>query len=153
RAGHDVRTAIDVVADGDDVGEHLAQVGCDRDFLHRVHDLAVLDPESARAARVVAGDQGHTLPHQFGDHEAAAHSLQHPGEIVFAAADEDVVHAAGIAGAAQSELARRVAAEQVTGHPAAADQVRIPRGHAFHVVCGRGLAAPDVRSLDDVHEL
>ncbi len=41
-----------------------------------IGERAVLDPEAARAARVVAGHAVHALPHQLGDQQARAQVLQ-----------------------------------------------------------------------------
>src|SRR5579883_1611015 len=56
RPGEERRTAIDIAADGENSREHLAQVAGDGDFVHRICDLAILDPKTGRAARVIAGD-------------------------------------------------------------------------------------------------
>jgi len=48
----------------------------DRDLVHRMHQRAVLDPVTARAARVIAGDRIHALPHQLRHEQARAHLLQ-----------------------------------------------------------------------------
>ena len=47
---------VDVAAHRDDVAQHVAQVAGDRDLVHRIGDRAVLDPEAAGAARIIAGD-------------------------------------------------------------------------------------------------
>ena len=39
-----------------DVAQHVAEVSGDRDLLDRAGELAALDPEAGRAARVIAGD-------------------------------------------------------------------------------------------------
>jgi hypothetical protein len=62
---------LHVVADGEDAGEHRLQIAGDGDFLHRVGDLAVLDPVAGGAARVVAGDVVDAVAEQFGDQQAA----------------------------------------------------------------------------------
>ena len=48
------------------------QVAGDGDPSHRKGDLAVLDPEPGRAARIIAGDAVDALPHQLGDEQPAA---------------------------------------------------------------------------------
>src|SRR5436305_7633440 len=80
----------DVAPHFTDAAEHLQQVARDGDFLHREPDLATLDPEARRAARVIAGHHVHALAHHFGDDEAAAHQLHEPVEVVFARAHEEV---------------------------------------------------------------
>ena len=52
------------------------QVAGDGDAVDRIRDLAVLDPESGRAARIIAGDRIDALPHQFRDQQPAAHAAQ-----------------------------------------------------------------------------
>src|SRR3546814_10502003 len=64
RAGVDVRTRVDVTAHRLDVPEHRLEVAGNGDAIDGVRDRPVLDPESRRAARVVAGDVVHPLPHQ-----------------------------------------------------------------------------------------
>ncbi len=59
------------------------------------------------------------------------------------------MHATGIAGGTQAELARRVAAEHVTLQHAALDQRRFARGHAFGIEGGRAQAARQERALVD----
>src|SRR5262245_20807983 len=59
----------DVVADGADAAEHVAQVAGDGDLLHREADLAALDPVAGGAARVVAGDEVDALAEQLGDEQ------------------------------------------------------------------------------------
>ena len=50
--------------------EHVEQVASDRHFAHRVGKLAILDPETGRAAAIVAGDQIDARADQVGDVEA-----------------------------------------------------------------------------------
>src|SRR5579862_1060083 len=76
RAAHDR-----IGTDGDDALEHVEQVARDRDLFHRMADLAALDPEPGRAARVVAGHVVHALAHELGHDEPASHLLHQPGEI------------------------------------------------------------------------
>ena len=45
-----------IVTHRDDVAEHVAQVAGDGDLLDGVLDLALLDPEACRTARVIARD-------------------------------------------------------------------------------------------------
>src|SRR5262245_42649079 len=54
----------------DDVAVHLGQAARDGDLFHRVMDLALLDPETAGPAGVIAADVVDPLPDQFGDQEA-----------------------------------------------------------------------------------
>src|SRR4051794_20984385 len=66
------RRCIDAVAEFQIVGggerfEHLEQMAGNRHFAHRTGDLAVLDPESGRAATVVAGDTVDAGADQIGD--------------------------------------------------------------------------------------
>ena len=62
------------------------QVAGDGDLLHRVADLAALDPVAGGAARVVAGDQVDALAEQLGHQQPAPHLAQHAAEIRAAAA-------------------------------------------------------------------
>src|SRR5512132_290661 len=102
--------AIDVVAECDDVLEHLLQVAGDGDFLDRISDLSVLDPETRGTTLVVAGDRIDALAELLGDEQPASHP-SHQRVQVFAARNDEVVRAARIAGRTQTELARRVTAE------------------------------------------
>jgi hypothetical protein len=96
--------------------EHIAQVAGDGDFLHRVGDAAVFDPEAAGATRIVASDVVHALTHQLGDEQAGAQLAQHLVEVVArprqARGQHQVVRAAGVAGGLHAQLARRVGAEK-----------------------------------------
>src|SRR3712207_7752027 len=53
-------TQIHVCAERDDVPVHLLQIASDRDLVNRVHENAVFNPMSARAARIVARDRKST---------------------------------------------------------------------------------------------
>ena len=64
---------FEIAADRVDSSQHLDQVAADRHFLHRERELAVLDPDSVRAARVVAGDHVGAASEHGGDVEAVAH--------------------------------------------------------------------------------
>ncbi len=71
----------DVAADGLDAGEHVPQVAGDGDFLHRIRDLAVLDPVTGGTARIVASDVIDAVAEQLGDQQPAAHLLQQALEV------------------------------------------------------------------------
>ena len=103
-----VPAVLHVIADGQDAGKQVLEVGGDGDFLHRELDLAVLHPVAAGAAGVVAGDQVDALPHQLGDQQAAAHASQQGLLVLVAVADEEVVHAAGVGRAGHAQLETRV---------------------------------------------
>ena len=83
-------------------------ISSDGDLLHRVLDLAVVDPVAGRAARIVAGDQVEALPEQFGHQQAAVHLLQHAAEIVRAGLYDLILVAPRAAGGLQPELACRI---------------------------------------------
>ncbi len=51
------------------------KIARDRDLVHRMHDLAALDPEACGAARVVARDDVHSLPEQLADDEGLVAAL------------------------------------------------------------------------------
>ena len=108
-------------ADRDDMVEHLLQRARDRDFFHRILDLAVLDPEARRAARIVARHVVDALPHQFGQQQARAELLQHRLEVVLRTrlrtAQRQVVRAARVAGGLHAELARRIRRQEIAFAP------------------------------------
>src|ERR1700740_3484968 len=54
RARPDRAAHVHITADRNDIEIHLAQVSGDCDLMHRVRDGAILHPEAARAARIVA---------------------------------------------------------------------------------------------------
>src|SRR5439155_22399460 len=45
----------DVAADHFDIFQHLAEIACNRYFLDRMHEFAVLDPQTDRAAGTITG--------------------------------------------------------------------------------------------------
>src|SRR5687768_9169600 len=105
RTGTDVRARIDIVADRLDRLEHRLEVAGDGDAVHRIGDRTALDPETGGTARVISGDRIHPLPHQFGDQQAGAHAAQHRLEGAAIGRNLQVVHATGIRGGLQAELA------------------------------------------------
>src|SRR3970040_412167 len=108
------RTAHHEVAAGArDAAEHVAQVAGDGDFLHRVGDLALLHPVAGRAATIVAGHQVDAVAEELRDQQAAMHARQHAAKIQTVGYEHEVGIAARAARAAQTELARRVAAEEI----------------------------------------
>ena len=119
----------------------------DRDLVHRVLDLPVLDPEAARATRVVARHAVHALPHQLGDVQAAIHQLQHLVEITAATVHQQVVRAARVAGGAQPELACRVRAQHVAEQHAGVDEFAIARRDTFVIERCAGQRFQQVRPL------
>src|SRR4029077_4604125 len=64
----------EVVSHSLDGVQHVEQVAGHRDLLHRVRQLAVLDPHPHRAPRVVAGDAVDPEADQLGDVEAVLHA-------------------------------------------------------------------------------
>src|SRR5688572_16868177 len=73
-----------VAADGADALEDVAQVAGDGDLLHRVADLAALDPVAGGAARIVSGDEVDAVAEQLGHQQPGAHLAQHAAEIELA---------------------------------------------------------------------
>ena len=144
-----MRTRVHVAADGFDRGEHLPQVPGDGDAVHRIGDLPAFHPEPRRAARVIAGDRVHALPHQLGDQQPAAHARHQRRQVAGVGGHLQVVHAAGIGGGLQPELARRIAAQHVARDPAALHQRRLAGGHALAVEGGRTEAARQERQFRD----
>src|SRR6266542_5812961 len=69
---------IEVVAHQIDSFQELVEVEGDRDFAHRIGELAVLDPETRGAAREVAGHRVEAEPHHFGDVKSPL-GLRHDG--------------------------------------------------------------------------
>ena len=64
---------MQIVSDHLDVQKHLLQVAGDRDLLHGISELAVFDPESPRAARIVAGDHVDAETDHLGNVETFLH--------------------------------------------------------------------------------
>src|SRR5687768_10939230 len=141
-----------VAAYGRDSFEHFLEVAGDGDLLDRKADLAAFYPVAGGASRVVAGHGVHALPHELGDEEASVHELQHAGEVGALRAYEEVVVPAGVARSLHSQLARRVAAEEVPLHYARPHNAAIARTHALVVEGSARHRAAQVRALIDVHE-
>ena len=109
RPAVDRAAPVHVVAERDDAEVHVTQVPGDRDLVHRLRDLAVLDPEAGGAARIVAGHGVDALPHHLGHEQARAELAQQRLRVEHAALHHEVVHAAGVAGRHEPELARGIA--------------------------------------------
>src|SRR6185369_16125031 len=82
RAGVPRTAGIDVASHRNDIAEHVLEVAGDRDFLDRISDRAIFDPESRRATRIVAGDAVDALAKLLRDEEATAHPLHQGLEVV-----------------------------------------------------------------------
>jgi hypothetical protein len=121
--------------------------------VHRVGDCAVLDPEACSAARVIASDAVDSLPHQLSHHQPAAHPPQQSREVFRTRADDEVVHAAGIARRLQPELAGRVRAQHIAGQHTLRDDLPIARHDAFAVERRAAERLAQVRTLGDLHPL
>src|SRR5690242_8565122 len=65
---------IQVGANGFETHEHLLQIPRDGDFGNREGQLAIADPESRRAARIITCDNVNAKAHQLGDVEAVGDS-------------------------------------------------------------------------------
>src|SRR6185312_17075261 len=63
-----------IAANRGDVAIHVLEIAGDGDLLHRIGQLAVLDPQASRALGVVASDQIHAEAHRLSDVEPAAHA-------------------------------------------------------------------------------
>nr|GEU28106.1 putative aminotransferase [Tanacetum cinerariifolium] len=144
-----------VVADGDDLGQHVFHVARNRDFLDRVLDHAVFHPEARRPARIVAGDVVGALPHQFRDQQPGAQLAQHAHEVVAGGRERgrerQVVRAARVAGGVHAQLARGIRGQEVSLHHAVLDHVARARLHALVVERGRAHGADHVRVFVDLH--
>src|SRR5678815_3351263 len=81
---------LEVVAERNDVAEHLFEVAGDRDLLDRVRDLSVLNPETRSAARVIAGHRIDTLAKLLGHEQPPPHPAQQRGEVLGTRDDEVV---------------------------------------------------------------
>src|SRR2546430_2576878 len=55
----------DVAADHFDIFQHLAEIACNRYFLDRMHELAVLDPQTDRASGIITGHRVHAKTDQL----------------------------------------------------------------------------------------
>src|SRR5262249_54606875 len=121
---------VGIGADRGDVEVHALEIAGDGHFLHRVLNHAVLDPETARAARVVAGHAVDTLAEELGHEQAAIEPGEELGRVEPAAPgrDDQVVDSAGVAGALEPEPPRRITAEHVAVEHAIAHQLAIVRG-------------------------
>src|SRR4029079_18272284 len=89
------------------------EVAGDGYFVDRMGYLAVFHPESRGAAGVVSGDGIDALAHQFADDQTAFHAAPQRVETVGVRRRIQIMDTAGIAGALQTELARRITAEHV----------------------------------------
>src|SRR5258708_9141303 len=69
RGARDRAAELQVIADLSDVVQNVLQIAGDGDFLYRIGQLAVFNPQSARALREVAGDQVHAVTHQLSHEE------------------------------------------------------------------------------------
>src|SRR3546814_3907458 len=78
----------------------------------RIGDLAVLDPEARRTARVVAGVRVDAVPEQLGDEQAFAHLAQQFIKTQHAGFDDQIEHTTRIAGCLQ-EIGRASCRERV----------------------------------------
>src|SRR5258708_3734929 len=65
RGARDRAAELQVVADLSDIVQNVLQIAGDGDFLNRIGQLAVFNPQSARALREVAGDQVHAVTQQL----------------------------------------------------------------------------------------
>ncbi len=113
------------------VAQHRPQVAGDGAFVHRPHDLAVLDPEAAGAAGIVAGgriDRGaDQRGHQqsgahLGEKRRARHSALRQREVPRGRARRRRGAAHRVAGAGQPELPRGGEIERPAGQHAVLDQ-------------------------------
>src|SRR5215472_5020134 len=135
RGGADRAAHIGIGAGGGDVEIHAFQVPGDGHLVHGVLDRAMLDPEAARAARIIAGHAVDALPHELGHQQSGIE----PGEEGLAAQPavarrhDQVVNPPGVARGLQSQPPRRVAAEHVAVEHAVADQLAIARRGALLV--------------------
>src|SRR5208282_208125 len=113
---------VEVVADHLDAGHHIFQVARDGDFIHRIGEFAVLNPYSARAPRIVPGNHVHAETDGLGQVQtlldradylrgriAARLQVQIGGRDAGSLAHRT----RGVARGSQTELARRIAVEQV----------------------------------------
>ena len=80
------------------LAKQIFEIAGDRDFVHGVDDLAALDQETRRTARVVARDGVDALAEQFADDEGFLAVLDEIGQRAGRRLDEQIVNAAGIAG-------------------------------------------------------
>ena len=72
-----VKGGLDVPdPEGNDIAEHGLEIARDRNLLHGVGDGAVLDPEAARAARVIPRHAVDPLPHELGHEQPGADAAQ-----------------------------------------------------------------------------
>src|SRR5262249_44085602 len=95
--------------------EHVDQISGDRHFAHGVAALAVLDPESGRAAAVVSGHLVDAHPDEIGDVEALGDVRHQCFRRVAAGREMQIARsgrgrrgyaALGVAGAGKAELTR-----------------------------------------------
>src|SRR5690606_19123720 len=153
RAAADGPAQVPVVADRRDAPVELLQVAGDRDLVHGMHDLAVLDPEADRTARVIARDAVDSLPDQLVDDEAPRQRADQRGQVAVGAAHDEIVRAARVAGALQAQAPGGVGAQDVPLPPARGDEVAVAGRDPFRIErCARQRLG-DVRSLLDRDEL
>src|SRR6516165_5395440 len=158
------RRRVGSVAEFEIVGGHerrkdLIEMARDRDLAHRIGELAALDPETRRAAAVVAGHHIDAHPNEVGDVEPVGNVFdQFPGgdragrevEIGWCWRGGCRDAAAGMSGGFEAELARRRAIEDPGFQHTVLDQRAPLAGDAFGVKRVRAEAALAQRVIDDV---
>ena len=93
------------------------------------------------------------MPHQFGDQKTAVHCREAFVEALAGIGQRQVVHAVGVAGGHQAELAGRVAIQQVMLDHPVDYQLVDARRDALGIVVGRGQRADNERILAQRDEL
>src|SRR5207253_4289957 len=120
--------------------EHLPKIARNRDFLDRIRELAVLNPHSDRAPRVVAGDGIHAEANQLEDVQARLHRGNNffgglltrlEIEVRSAYADGAGARTGSISRWLRTQFSRGIGALQVISENAILDNRRRVRGNAF----------------------
>src|SRR5208282_3652873 len=113
---------VEIVADHLDAGHHVFQVARDGDFIHRIGEFAVLNPYSARAPRIIPGDHVHAETDDLGQVQSMLYRADYLRGRIAAGLQVQIggrdarslAHRTrGVARGSQTELARRIAVEQV----------------------------------------
>src|SRR5687767_2085953 len=83
--------AQDIGSGARNAEKHVFQIAGDRDLLDGIGDLAVLDPVTGRAARVITGHRVYALSHQLGYEQPAIELLQKRTKILARVFQDEIV--------------------------------------------------------------
>src|SRR5208282_3480996 len=149
---------VEIVADHLDAGHHVFQVARDGDFIHRIGEFAVLNPYSARAPRIIPGDHVHAETDDLGQVQSMLYRADYLRGRIAAGLQVQIggrdarslAHRTpGVAGGSQTELARRIAVEQVAREHALVHHLPARGRQTLAVERLGAKTAGDQRVIDD----